>query len=70
MMTLIEIKQRRSAAVAELSEWFDPEKANFRADEAEGGLVVVARVSAPKARPIVASVIRRHFPNAEVQFEL
>jgi hypothetical protein len=68
-MTLIEIKHRRSAAVAELSDWFDPEQANFRTAEADGQLVVIARVPAPKARPVVVNVLRRHFPDAAVQFE-
>jgi hypothetical protein len=69
MMTSIEATQHRSAAVAELLEWFEPEQANFRADEADGHVVLIARVSAPKARPIVSRVLRRHFPDVDIRFE-
>jgi hypothetical protein len=68
-MTLIEIARHRSAAVAELLDWFEPEQANFRTDEADGQLVVIARVAFPRARPLVTRVLRRHFPEVAVQFE-
>lgn len=69
-MTLMEMKARRSAASNELLEWLDPENASFRTSETNNQLVVIARVPAPKARPIVASVLRRHFPDSELQFEV
>jgi hypothetical protein len=69
VMTTIEATKHRSAAVAELLDWFEPEQANFRTDEADGNLILIARVSAPKARPIVTRVLRRHFPDVDVRFE-
>lgn len=64
-----EITRRRAAAFADLSEWFDIEQRDLRTAEANGCLVLIARVSGSKAQFTARWLINRHFPDVAVHFE-
>jgi hypothetical protein len=67
-MTQPEITQRRSAAFADLSEWFDLEPTDFRILAVPEGVELVARLHGTKARAAALRIINRHFPGVPVNF--
>jgi hypothetical protein len=68
-MLQTEVTQRRAAALADLTQWFDMEPADLRTANADGQLVVIARLPGSKARKTATRLLGQHFPSAPVRFE-
>jgi len=67
-MTQDEVRRRRSAAFAELSQWFDMMPADLRTVDSDGQLQVIARVAGAKARQAARRLLHEHFPGAPISF--
>ncbi len=68
-VTQDEIRQRRSAALAELSQWFDMMPGDLRTVDTDGQVRVIARVSGAKAQQTARRLLQEHFPGSPVSFE-
>ena len=68
-MLQTEITERRFAAFAELSQWFDVAPADVRTADADGELVVIARVPGANAQAMALRLLGQHFPGTPVHFE-
>jgi len=68
-MLKAEITERRTAAFADLCQWFDVGPMDVRTVDADGELVVIARVPGAKAQAMALRLLGTHFPGTPVRFE-